>query len=645
MSSPPPDRRADRLDTLAETLSFAVPVTVAAWGAGASMGFYDSPELAAAAQGVGVTHPPGHPLWVVCAAVASMVPVGTLPFRLALMSGLCLGVIGRVVYGVARGLAREVLAAESPSRGDRALTALAPLAVAVSTTVGPAVLRQATRVEVYALAGALAVATLGLACSKTLSPAVRARASVLLVALGGANHHFIALTAAPVALATVVERLRAGDTQAKLRALAAWAPLGALGLAPYALLFLRADTSASLVRVHTLGDFAWTVSARAFQKNVGGGVPGTFGEHVLDVLDVVGASLTPFGIVMALAGTFLALRAARGQALRDDVLRLFGLATSVCLARAALGFVAGNPDAAGYLVPGVAAVACLTVPFPAVAWRVIRAAPAAPEGPSPSARVALVAALVGLPLALPVYLVYAGLRETAPDRAYVAEDAADALLAPLPPRAVVLAYAPETAFRARYAWRVEGERPDVTVVPVPFLPYPGMNNTLLARDADLLPLVRDYLAHGEARLDAVAALAALRPLRVEIDPMNVLAMTPYLVPRGLLAEARGEPTTLASVRASAAAHFAALDALTAAMAEEPGGGRDPKSSELVLWRNYNDAVFFAARGARTEAAGSIRRALERAPQAQELLGLRDALAAPGEGGVDVRPFVVGARSR
>ena len=643
MAARPPDKTA-RIERLAATLSFALPLAVSAWGAGASMGFYDAPELAAAAQGIGVTHPPGHPLWVVLASLASMLPVATLPYRVALLSGLCLAVVGRVVYGVARNLAASALDDERlTSKYDRALGPIASLAVAVSATVGPAVLRQATRVEVYALAGSLAVGALGLACARTLPPAARARLSVLLVALGGANHHFIALTGAPVAIATLIERLRNGDVASKRRALLAWAPLGFFGLLPYALLVLRAGTSASLVRVRTAGDFFWTVSARAFQKNSGGGVPGTFGEHLLDVLDWIGATLTPFGVVAAFAGTFLLLRTAKSEAIRADVLRLFGLATAVCLARALLGFVAGNPDAAGYLMPAIAAVACLSTGFVTVAWRAIRTAPAAPEGPTPAARAALVAVLVALPLAIPLYLAREGLRATEPDRACVPEAAAESLFASLPPRTVVLAYAPETAFRARYAQRVEGERPDVTVMPVAFLPYPGMNNTLLARDADLLPLVRDYLAHGEGRVEEVSALASLRPVRLEIDPMNVLAMTPYIVPRGLLAEARGEPTTLASVRASAAAHFAAIDGLTAAMSEEPGGGRDAKSSEFVLWRNYNDAVFFAGRGARTEAAGSVRRGLERAPAAQELLGLRDALNAPGEGVIDVRPYVVGAR--
>jgi hypothetical protein len=71
---------------------------------------------------------------------------------------------------------------------------------------------------------------------------------------------------------------------------------------------------------------------------------------------------------------------------------------------------------------------------------------------------------------------------------------------------------------------------------------------------------------------------------------------------------------------------------------------DPKGAELTVWRSYNDALFFAGRGARAEAMRSVRRALEVAPTALELRGLREALSAPGEGPVDVRGFVVGGRS-
>jgi hypothetical protein len=206
-----------------------------------SMGFYDAPELSAAAQGLGVTHPPGHPSWVALTALATLLPLGTIPFRVALVSGVCLGGVGRLAYGIALRLARAALDDEALTASrDRILPPLAALSSALLATLGPAVLRQATRAEVYALAGLLAVSVLALSIDATIPRAVRARGTVLTLALGGANHHFIALTAVPVALFTLVGHLRDVGWAQRRRALTAWSVLGVLGLSPYALLWLRA---------------------------------------------------------------------------------------------------------------------------------------------------------------------------------------------------------------------------------------------------------------------------------------------------------------------------------------------------------------------------------------------------------------------
>ncbi|MEZ4409795.1 MAG: DUF2723 domain-containing protein [Polyangiales bacterium] len=628
----------------AADLAFALPAALGLLGAGGSMGFFDAPELATSAMGVGVTHPPGHPLWVAVSALARMLPLGPVPFRVALMSGLCLGLTGRLAFGFTHRLARASLA-ESPALHRWA----APLALgaALLSVLGVAPFAQATRVEVYALAGLLGVALLAASRAPSLSPAARARASVLLHALGGANHHFIAITTAPAALWALGDRLRRGGFTALRRGLIPWAVLGVIGLLPYALLPLRARAAASIVRVRTVGDLWWTVTARAFQKNIGAGVPGTFGENLLDVLDWAGTSLTPFGLLAAVGGLWFVVRrrdeAARDT--RDDALALALVAFAGVAARASLGFVAHNPDAAGYLVPAVVALGALGAGFSSRALAAIANAPPAPEGPSRAARAVLVAALVAAPSLAFAPAALSAWRATAPDRGDAPEVITASAWSSVPPRATVLAYAPETAFRLRYAAQVEGERPDVSLVMVPFLPWPGATNALLARDPSLRALVLDQLSHGAPRTDTLTELAQARPLRVELDPHNLIAMIPYVLPRGVLAELRGEPTTLAAVRATAVAHFAAHDALVRALGERPGDLDAPKTREYLLWRSYNDAVFFAGRGARPEARASLRRALAIAPRAAELLGLSEALDAPGEGPIDVRLWLVGGGAR
>jgi len=638
--APPPAGPSALAHDYAPLLAFAIPALVGALAGGDSMGFYDAPELASCAAGLGATHPPGHPLFVAVASVATLVPIGTVALRVTLLGALCLGLMGRLAYGLTLPLATTVLDGPSPVAARRWLPWLA-LGHALGATLGIALVRQTSRAEVYALAGLLAAMTAFISAAPNgWSKATRARLGVLTLALGGANHHFIALTAAPVALLSLVDRVREGGGRALPRIVLPWAALGALGLLPYSLLGLRARAAASIVRVRTAGDLFWTISARAFQKNTGGGVPGSFREHLLDVLDWLGRSLTPLGLIAAAAGIVIASRRDVPWARRLGLVALVGV-----LARAGLGFVADNPDAAGYLVPAVFCLGVLGAAFTAQAWRSIEDAPPPPQGPSPNGRRLLRAALVVAPAMMFLPAGGFSLRETLGDRGDATEVMTAADLGAVPARAVILAYAPETAFRLRYAQLVDGERPDVTVIPAPFVPWPGMTNTLLARDAALLPVVRDFLSRGSPRMVGLLDLATRRPVRVELDPHNLLDTVPYVLPRGTFAEVRTEPTTLTAVRATAPAHLARIERLREALASTPGADREPRIAEYILWRAYHDALFFAARGARSEARSAVATARRIAPNARELVGLAAVLDAQGEGPVDVAPFVVRAPGR
>src|SRR5687768_2696836 len=66
----------------------AVALASFVWTASPSPGWLDSAELAAAATGLGVAHPPGHPLPLLAGRAAMMLPFGDLSFRMALASGI-----------------------------------------------------------------------------------------------------------------------------------------------------------------------------------------------------------------------------------------------------------------------------------------------------------------------------------------------------------------------------------------------------------------------------------------------------------------------------------------------------------------------------------------------------------------------------
>src|SRR5690606_10740293 len=115
--------------------------------------------------------------------------------------------------------------------------------------------------------------------------------------------------------------------------------------------------------------------------------------------------------------------------------------------------------------------------------------------------------------------------------AFTATDAFDdPLHRDLPPRAIVLAHGAQTYFRWVGSAAVERPRPDVTVVPVPLLTYPGMIDALVSEAPVLTPLLRGYLLEGRFLESDLQSLAAIRPLRMELDPRVDAAVYRYLVP-------------------------------------------------------------------------------------------------------------------
>src|SRR5947199_7419012 len=71
----------------------------------------DSPELITAAVTLGVAHAPGYPLFTVLGHLFSLVPFGSIPFRINLLSAICGALTIGVVYLSAFRLTRSQLAA------------------------------------------------------------------------------------------------------------------------------------------------------------------------------------------------------------------------------------------------------------------------------------------------------------------------------------------------------------------------------------------------------------------------------------------------------------------------------------------------------------------------------------------------------
>src|SRR5690606_16045976 len=240
----------------------------------------------------------------------------------------------------------------------------------------------------------------------------------------------------------------------------------------------------------------------------------------------------PVILVLALGGAYLSLRSERT---RRAASILLAVAVLTFVGRAWLGFVRNNPDALGYLLPAVFALALLAGTFVAILLGAI------PDElaftPALTSGVAL--GLVGLTLASGVAALEEHGRPTFDDA-----DVFDTeLRRRLPRDAIVFAYGPQTIFQH---WGFEAEersRPDVLLVPVPLLFYPGMVDRLVGEEPRLRDVLRSIVLTGSPGVEELQSLAAERPVLIELDPRVDRALYSLLVPDGILHRVMGEGAT------------------------------------------------------------------------------------------------------
>ncbi|MFW5875705.1 MAG: protein O-mannosyl-transferase family [Myxococcota bacterium] len=602
-------------------LAAGVPLVVYVVTGSAHAYWLDAGEFVAASVDLGIAHPPGHPLMALLGRAFAFVPLGPLPLRIALASAACAAVALGFLY---RALEHTLQAA-----GAGASRLRIPLALGGTWLVAGAfgLWFQAVRPEVYALQAALVLAALErvLAFEARL-PEVDGRplyVASLLFGLALANHHFLGFLLLPAVAPTLARLTLARGPKPLLRCASA----AALGLVTYAYLPVRAAAgpTPNLGEPTSWARLGWVISAQAFQGNQGEGVPLSLGERWADVVVLLADNLHVATVLLALAGLYVALR--RPPSRRAGTVWM-AVAVVYAAARAWLGFVRRNPDALGYLVPALAAVVALALVFVAVLLRTFDARPR--PGPMVTSLAVMIAVAGAAQLG-------GGVRASE----LASFDATDAFDDPLrrelPPRAVVVAHAPQTVFRLWGGTVTERVRPDVTVVPIPFLPYPGMVEGLVEREPELREMLSGYLLEGELRQPDLQSLAAQRPLLVEMDVRVPPDLFETLVPNGLYHEVLPDGATDADEHLGAESAEAAWQRLYARL-DVPL--RDRETRHQLLWRHYNEALYYAGFGDRERAREAVARGLQLDPRADELRALKAALER-GEGPLDVAPFRVG----
>jgi hypothetical protein len=617
---------------VALSLASGVPLVCYLATASAHAYWLDGGEFVATSVGLGIAHPPGHPLASLVGSLATLLPLGPVALRVALASAVCAAAAAACLFRAIETTVRSL--------GIASNRIAIPLALGATWLVAGSYgwWFQAVRPEVYALEALLLCYVIERVIALEAAwPTLDTRPLVtasLALGLALANHHFLAFLVLPAIAPTLARVKRAHG----------WRPLVyagvavATGLTTYLYLPLRASANP----VVNVGDpssperFYWVVSAQVFQKNTGTQIAQPMWERFADVAVQLVENLHWFPVLLALAGAYVVLRTPGTRRVGTIwvVLLLVFFA-----ARAWLGFVRSNPDALGYLMPAFGAVGALAAAFIAALLTLLGGA----GRRRPSWIAVLVAVVLG---GLGLAQIKRSVEPSSLARFSATDDFDEIDYRALPPRAVLFLYAPQTVFRVWGATAAGETRPDVTVVPIPFVDYPGMANQLTDREPALREVLRSYLLEGQMRTSDLQNLAATRPVLVELDPRVQPELFATMVPSEGLHEVLGD-AAYAEDRGPAAE----MERRTWQRLDRLLGSRrlESETRDHLLWRAYMSALFHAGVGDRPSARLAVHRALSlsSSPPPPELVALQDALGTPpesSEGGedsepLDVRPFL------
>ncbi len=572
----------------------------------------DSGEFVAAAADFGISHPPGHPLASIVLGAANLIPVGALAFRISLVCSL-LGTAAAISLFFAIELTLDA--------GNVVRASLRfPLAVAGTWWIVAthAWWFQAVRPEVYALQAAL----LAFALERLLRATVPSERpdprplyqAALALGLALANHHFLALLAVVPASWLLLGIWRSWG----------WRPFGwsagfvAAGLLTYLYLPLRAlrGPYLNLGDPSTPGRFIWTVTAEAFQKSIAPGTAAPFGETLADVLIAMGQDLHVVTLAASLLGAYFMLRV---KSTRKYGLFWLTLWLVLVVGRASLGFVRGNPDALGYVMLSYGCVAS----FAAFALGVVLSslAEAIPSRPRLTPALATVIALAAS------FQCLRSLQASSLAGFIDTDVFDDGLRRSLPARSVVFVHNPQTIFRYWGGEAEESNRPDVTMIPLPLLTYPKLVDRMARDEPELMPLLRSYVLAGRLSSSDMQALAALRPVYVEMDPRIGRPMMEWLVPEHLYHRVLSDDVVDIDEGRAAERHAILWNDIYARL----GRPLDEQTVTQLLWRHYTDSLYFVGIGDVKSARRTVAAGLALNPLAQQLVRMQEALSEASQG--------------
>ena len=614
-------------------LAAALPFALYVFSAGGTAYWLDSAEFTAAAIDLDIPHPPGHPLASLWGKLFTLLPLGPLPFRVALGQAVACAL---ALACAQRALARTLVFLGLSHRAAQWSGIGATWLLAGSYGFW----FQAVRAEVYALAALLVCFALerlsvlatrepvgesGEAAHQASLDARPFYAATLAIGLGLANHHFISVLALPAFLWPFVELTRRQGVRVLL-----WGTLtGLLGLSAYVYLPLRAARLPPMDFGHpvTPGALAWVVSARVYAKKLGTEAVQPLGERFADLAVILVENLRIPALLAMIVGSYLLLRRRRTWPLAA-----LWLSTAIVnlAGRAWLNPVRANPDVLGYMMPGFVAVVVLAAS--GLALIALQLSKRVPAGTKYFER-----GLVFACLSAGVWALVQGYAPASLAHFHAPDVFDEVRYRALPEQSRVVLTTPQTVFRHFGAEAVEHVRPDLAMVPVPFLDYGDAGEQLARKRPELAGVIRGFLRDQTLDHVALDKLGQGHRVLLELDTSLTLPLYPWLTPSGLYYELSREQPSDQQCAEAAVRREALLDWLYDAIGDD---AHELETKRQLLWIHYTDTLFYAQRGLRSEARRAAARGLDLEPRARELAAVAKALR-EGEGPLDIRPFLVG----
>lgn len=497
----------------ARVLCVASGVVPAAWAAWRAPLVPDASHALATVRAVGLGWAGElRALDAVAASFGLLVPAGTRATRAALVGAIAAGLLGMVVFTIARKFLRALSPASSPLLAG----SLAFVASTMTT------LSLGAQMEASAPGATVLVAAIALAPLALLTPRVTGSSlgqASFCVGLALAQEPVLALLAmgSTVAMAAGARPLPRRAARVVVAGAIAGAFPAVLGPA------LRAMSPALVA------------SVRPFDRWPGEGPASDPRAWLENELGTVALAAAAVGAILAI---------------RNERTRSIGAALVVAGAVGALAVLVGAPAGPARWAPSsIASIGALSV---LAAGAMQAAAIAIARVPVPFAR-GSAAMVVLLELVFPL--------KTADDTALALADRGAATAAwvsevvlPMAPRALAIGGARD-AVHEWLALRAAGELgPDVLVVPTFDVRGRAAGRAML-REPALVPLVRDMALAGAPTELALTRIAERRPLLVAFEPRWNRAIARHLVAQGLLDRFQPEPRG-ASERRSALLAFA-----------------------------------------------------------------------------------------